>query len=208
MTEQNPTPENEEPTTGAESGEHGSTQEPGAAEAPGFGASEDATEVETDAETEAGSEEISDEELAVLSGQVSADEILADLQRVNAEYANYRKRTEANRAIEKERTVGSVLTALLPILDDLDRAAKHGDLTEGTAFALLAEKLRGTVEKMGLTPFAVAGEAFDPNRHDAIFQQPNAEVTVETVADVVETGYLIGETLLRPAKVVVAIPAE
>ncbi|MCS4277214.1 molecular chaperone GrpE [Mycetocola sp. BIGb0189] len=206
MTEQNPTPENEEPTTGTESGEHGSTQEPGAAEAPGFGASEDAPEVET--ETETGSNEISDEELAVLSGQVSADEILADLQRVNAEYANYRKRTEANRGIEKERTVGAVLTSLLPVLDDLDRAAKHGDLTEGSAFALLAEKLRGTVEKMGLTSFAAAGEVFDPNRHDAIFQQPSADVTVETVADVVETGYLIGETLLRPAKVVVQVPAE
>ncbi|UCR88336.1 nucleotide exchange factor GrpE [Mycetocola spongiae] len=211
MTEQNQNQNPEDPTTGngaeetADNGEvRSSQQEPGAS-APGSGASEDAAASEPTADS---AESITDEELAMLSGQVSAEEILSDLQRVNAEYANYRKRTEANRDIEKERTTGSVLAALLPILDDLDRARKHGDLVEGSAFTLLGEKLRGTLERMGLKPFAEAGDAFDPNMHDAIFQQPSADVTVETVADVVETGYFIGDTLLRAAKVVVAIPTE
>jgi molecular chaperone GrpE len=134
-----------------------------------------------------------------------AAERLADLQRVTAEYANYRKRTEANREVERERTVGDVVKILLPVLDDLDRAAKHGDLVEGP-FASIAAKLRTGVERLGLKPFGAAGEVFDPNEHEAIFQQPTPGVEVATIADVVETGYYLGSTLLRAAKVVVAVP--
>lgn len=199
MTEQNQNPESEEPT-GSETGADGSAQQDAGASAPASGASEDAA-------TES-AESISDEELAVLSGQVSADEVLADLQRVNAEYANYRRRTEAGREVERERTTGAVLTALLPILDDLDRAEKHGDLGEDTGFGQVGAKLRTTVTKMGLAAIGAVGENFDPQIHDAIFQQPSADVTVATVADVVETGYQLGSTQLRPAKVVVSIPAE
>lgn len=213
MTEQNQNHDPVEPEGTGENGEVRSSQPEPGAQAPGSGASEDAATAEPTASTEAPVAEgedasISEEELNLLSGQVSADEILADLKRVNAEYANYRKRTEATRELERERTTGAVLSAMLPVLDDLGRAQKHGDLAEGTAFGLLAEKLRGTLEKMGLTPFGAAGDGFDPQVHEAIFQQPSAEVTVETVADVVETGYYIGDTLLRAAKVVVAIPAE
>ncbi|GAA2225406.1 nucleotide exchange factor GrpE [Herbiconiux moechotypicola] len=153
---------------------------------------------------------LSDADLSFLSGQSSAEELaaerLADLQRVTAEYANYRKRTEANREIERERAVGEVVKVLLPVLDDLDRAAKHGDLEEGGPFTAIAAKLRGGVERVGLKPFAAAGEEFDPQIHEAIFQQPSDEVTVPTVADVVESGYYLGSTLLRAAKVVVAVP--
>ena len=134
-----------------------------------------------------------------------ATERLADLQRVTAEYANYRKRTEANREVERERTVGDVVKILLPVLDDLDRAEKHGDLADGP-FASIAAKLRTGVERLGLRPFGTVGDAFDPNQHEAIFQQPSADVQVETIADVVETGYYLGSTLLRAAKVVVAVP--
>ncbi|WP_323743540.1 nucleotide exchange factor GrpE [Agreia pratensis] len=141
------------------------------------------------------------------SDEVLAAERLADLQRVTAEYANYRKRTEANREIERERTVGEVVKVLLPVLDDLDRAEKHGDLGDGP-FASIAQKLRGGTERMGLKPFGAAGDAFDPQLHEAIFQQPSAEVEVETVADVVETGYYLGSTLLRAAKVVVSTPVS
>lgn len=134
-------------------------------------------------------------------------EHLADLKRVTAEYANYRKRTEANREVERERAIGAAVAVLLPVLDDLDRAEKHGDLEGDTPFATIAAKLRASVEKLGLTPFGEVGEPFDPQRHEAIFQQHSDEVEVDTVGDVVETGYLLGGTLLRAAKVVVKTPA-
>ena len=138
--------------------------------------------------------------------QEPSDEHLADLKRVTAEYANYRKRTEANREVERERAVGAAVSVLLPVLDDLDRAEKHGDLEGDAPFATIAAKLRTAVEKLGLTPFGEVGEPFDPTRHEAIFQQPSDEVDTDTVADVVETGYLLGGTLLRAAKVVVKTP--
>jgi molecular chaperone GrpE len=153
---------------------------------------------------------LSDADLDFLSGQSSAEDLaaerLADLQRVTAEYANYRKRTEANREVERERAVSSAVKALLPVLDDLDRAEKHGDLEGETAFATIAAKLRGAAEKLGLAAFGAPGEPFDHNIHEAIFQQPSADVEVETIADVVETGYTLGSTLVRAAKVVVAVP--
>lgn len=135
-----------------------------------------------------------------------SDEHLADLKRVTAEYANYRKRTEANREVERERAIGAAVAVLLPVLDDLDRAEKHGDLEGDAPFATIAAKLRASVEKLGLTAFGDVGEPFDPQKHEAIFQQPSDEVETDTVADVVETGYLLGGTLLRAAKVVVKTP--
>jgi molecular chaperone GrpE len=135
-------------------------------------------------------------------------EHLEDLRRVTAEYANYRKRTEANRETERERTTGDVVKLLLPILDDLDRAEKHGDLAGDAPFAQIAAKLRSAVERLGLRPFGAAGEPFDPTMHEAIFQQPSPEATAESILDVVETGYFVGGTLLRAAKVVVQVPAN
>jgi molecular chaperone GrpE len=134
-------------------------------------------------------------------------EHLADLKRVTAEYANYRKRTEANREVERERAVGAAVAVLLPVLDDLDRAEKHGDLEGDTPFATIAAKLRAATAKLGLQPFGEVGEPFDPQRHEAIFQQHSDEVDTDTVADVVETGYTLGGILLRAAKVVVKTPA-
>jgi len=135
-------------------------------------------------------------------------EHLADLKRVSAEYANYRRRTEANRQVERDRAVGDVVKLLLPVLDDLDRAEKHGDLAEGGPLTTIASKLRTSVEKIGLVAFGEAGESFDPVHHEAIFQKPNPDVTAATVADVVERGYRIGDVTLRAAKVVVDTPAE
>jgi molecular chaperone GrpE len=137
-----------------------------------------------------------------------AAERLGDLQRVTAEYANYRKRTEAGREVERERTTGEVAKVLLPVLDDLDRAQKHGDLEGDSPFAQIAAKLRTSAERLGLKPFGAVGETFDPNVHEAIFQQPTPGAEGETVLDVVETGYTLGSTLLRAAKVVVAVPAS
>ncbi|SEN58260.1 nucleotide exchange factor GrpE [Cryobacterium luteum] len=135
-------------------------------------------------------------------------EHLADLKRVTAEYANYRRRTEANRAIEKERVTGDIVKVLIPVLDDIYRAEKHGDLVPDSAFATIAAKLRASVERLGLTSFGTVGDPFDPTMHEAIFQQPSAAVDTETVGDVAETGYYLGSTLLRAAKVVVQVPSD
>jgi molecular chaperone GrpE len=138
----------------------------------------------------------------------AVSEHLADLKRVSAEYANYRRRTEANRQLERDRAVGDVVRLLLPVLDDLDRAEKHGDLVEGGPLTTIAQKLRASVEKIGLVGFGEPGESFDPAHHEALFQKPNPEVTAPTVADVVERGYRLGDVTLRPAKVVVDTPAD
>lgn len=196
-------------------GQDGDGQDAGTASGDGSGAGPDLAHEELvdvgPADGENLGSFLSDEDLDVLSGQSTSDQLaaerLADLQRVTAEYANYRKRTESNREVERERAVGDTVKGLLPVLDDLDRAEKHGDLEEGGAFSTIAAKLRATVERLGLTPYGEKGEPFDPQIHEAIFQQPTPGVTVDTVADVVETGYRLGSTTVRVAKVVVAVPA-
>lgn len=136
------------------------------------------------------------------------DPYLEDLRRITAEYANYRKRTEANAEVERRRTVGSVVSSLLPVLDDLDRAEQHGDLEEGSAFATIAQKIRTTMERYGLESFGEQGEAFDPQVHEAIAQVPVPGTETPTVLDVIERGYRIGDVELRPAKVAVAVGAD
>lgn len=178
-----------------------------------FNAAEGAPE---GAASAADAEGIEEDELTVqdildaadLEASDPSDEHLADLKRVTAEYANYRKRTEANREVERERVTGTVVAVLLPVLDDLDRAEKHGDLVADSPFATIAAKLRSTVERLGLTPFGAVGDVFDPTMHEAVFQVPSADVESETIADVVETGYNLGSTLLRAAKVVVQVPSD
>jgi len=140
--------------------------------------------------------------------QAQEPDLLLDLKRLQAEYANYRRRTEEQREVEIERAKGSVAKALLPVLDDLDRAEKHGDLADGTAFTVIAEKLRGVVERLGVESYGEAGEAFDPQQHEAIFQAPTPGTETPTILEVVEVGYRLGLTELRPAKVVVAVPAD
>jgi molecular chaperone GrpE len=135
-------------------------------------------------------------------------QLLNDLKRLQAEYANYRRRTEEQREIDLERAKGTVAKGLLPVLDDLDRAEKHGDLEDGSPFAAIAEKLRAVAERMGLSTYGAAGEVFDPQQHEAIYQAPTPGVTEPTILEVVETGYRLGSVELRPAKVVVAVPAE
>ncbi|WP_081248326.1 nucleotide exchange factor GrpE, partial [Mycobacterium avium] len=92
--------------------------------------------------------------------------------------------------------------------DDLDRAEKHGDLAEGSALSVIADKLRGVVSRLGVETYGAAGEAFDPQQHEAIFQAPTPGVETPTILEVVEVGYRLGSLELRPAKVVVAVPAE
>ncbi|GAA4194549.1 hypothetical protein GCM10022219_17940 [Microbacterium oryzae] len=135
-------------------------------------------------------------------------QLLHDLKRLQAEYANYRRRTEEQREIEIARARGEAVKGLLPVLDDLDRAEKHGDLGEGSPFSAVGAKLRAVAERLGVVAYGAAGEEFDPQRHEAIFQQPVPGATESTILEVVEVGYRLGDVELRPAKVVVAVPAE
>lgn len=130
---------------------------------------------------------------------------LDDLRRLTAEFANYRKRTEANREVEAHRAKARVLEPLLDVLDDLDRAEQHGDLIEGTPFLTIAQKIRAILEKQGLEAFGEKGEVFDPQHHEAIAQVPVPGTEGQTVLDVIERGYRIGEVELRPARVAVAV---
>jgi len=152
-----------------------------------------------------------DAELADLvdeSGPISKEaELLADLQRLQAEFVNYKARVERDRDVSRNAAIAEVLRSLLPALDDLTRAEAHGDL-DGSPFAAVVAKLRAAGDKFGLKTFAANGDKFDPELHDALVQTPSADVTENVVADVVESGYMVGDRLLRPAKVAVFIPAE
>ncbi|SCL23332.1 molecular chaperone GrpE [Micromonospora nigra] len=132
------------------------------------------------------------------------EERTRDLQRVSAEYANYRKRVDRDRGLVTEQATGSVLAALLPILDDLDRAREHGDLVG--PFGSVAEQLTSALGKFGLTPFGEQGDPFDPTRHEAVAHQTSADVSEPTCVQVMRRGYQVGERLLRPALVAVADP--
>ena len=134
-------------------------------------------------------------------------EIFQDLQRLQADFVNYRARVERDRGVERQLAVAETLKAFLPVLDDLDRAQAHGDLNDGPMLAI-AQKLRAAGEKLGLIVFGEKGEKFDPEIHEALVRNVSAEVSEPTVADVIERGYKVGERLLRPAKVAVFVSEE
>jgi molecular chaperone GrpE len=133
------------------------------------------------------------------------DERTADLQRLQAEYANYRKRAERDRLAAGDIAVGRTLAELLPVLDDLDRAKAHGDLTG--ALKAVADKLDGVFAKLGLEGFGDVGDPFDPAVHDAVLHDESDDVTVPTCTTIMRRGYRHGERLLRPAMVGVSDPA-
>ena len=134
-------------------------------------------------------------------------ELLKDLQRLQAEFVNYKNRVERDRDVARNNAVAEVIRAFLPALDDLARAEAHGDL-EGSPFAAVVTKLRNAGDKFGLKSFGTKGDKFDPEVHNALVQTPSNEVTETVIADVVEPGFMLGDKLLRPAMVAVFIPAE
>lgn len=150
-----------------------------------------------------------DAELADLveeTGPISKEaELLADLQRLQAEFVNYKARVERDRDQARNLAIAEAFRAILPALDDLSRAEAHGDL-EGTPFAAVVAKLRSAGEKFGLKTVGAKGDKFDPELHNALVQTPSSEVTETIIADVIEQGYMIGDRLLRPAMVAVNIP--
>jgi len=131
--------------------------------------------------------------------------LTADLQRLQAEYANYRKRVERDRAVAHESAIGAVLTELLAILDDVDRAEQHGELSGG--FKAVADQLNSITSRIGLEKYGTEGEAFDPQIHEALMHEESADVEVPTASKILQSGYKYKERILRPARVSVTDPA-
>ena len=130
--------------------------------------------------------------------------LTADLQRLQAEYANYRKRVERDRAVAHEMAIGSVLTELLAVLDDLDRAAEHGELTGG--FKAVADHMSAVTNRFGLEKFGTEGDVFNPQIHEALLHDTSSEVQVPTASKILQPGYKYKERILRPARVAVTDP--
>jgi molecular chaperone GrpE len=171
---------------------------------------QEASSAEIDAESasEVGDTSSADHGVSSADAAASAEsELLADLQRLQAEFVNYKARVERDRDVARNNAIAEAIRAFLPALDDLARAEAHGDL-EGSPFAAVVTKLRNAGDKFGLKQFGAKGEKFDPELHNALVQTPNPDVTENVIADVVEPGFMLGDRLLRPAMVAVFIPAE
>ncbi|MCF2129720.1 nucleotide exchange factor GrpE [Strepomyces sp. STD 3.1] len=136
--------------------------------------------------------------------RTALNERTADLQRLQAEYQNYRRRVERDRVAVKEVAVANLLTELLPMLDDIGRAREHGELVGG--FKSVAESLETVIAKMGLQQFGKEGEPFDPTIHEALMHSYAPDVTETTCVAILQPGYRIGERTIRPARVAVAEP--
>jgi molecular chaperone GrpE len=157
-----------------------------------------------------GAGQLSDEDVDVqaelLDLRTQVADRTTDLQRLSAEYANYRKRVERDRVLVGEIATGRVIEALLPVLDDVDRADEHGDLTG--AFKTVADKLVATLESLGLQSFGQSGDEFDPAVHEAVMHDESDEVGRPTATSIMRKGYRQGERLLRPAMVGVSEPSR
>jgi molecular chaperone GrpE len=147
-----------------------------------------------------------DDFVELRSLQALLEERTADLQRLKAEFDNYRKRVERDRLAMAEQATAGVLVHLLPVLDDVDRAREHGEVTGG--IQAVVEALETSLAKLGLERFGEAGDPFDPLLHEAVMHQHSAEVTEPTAVSVMRPGYRFAERLLRPAMVAVAEPEQ
>ncbi|WP_338677696.1 nucleotide exchange factor GrpE [Streptomyces sp. SCSIO 30461] len=136
--------------------------------------------------------------------RTALNERTLDLQRLQAEYQNYRRRVERDRITVKEIAVAQLLTELLPVLDDIGRAREHSELVGG--FKSVAESLETVAAKMGLQQFGKEGEPFDPTVHEALMHSYAPDVTETTCVAILQPGYRIGERTIRPARVAVAEP--
>lgn len=165
---------------------------------------------EPDADVPVEGDELSADDQALLdqAAQDLVAEMRSDMLRAQAELVNFRTRVERDRVANREAVIAEVIRSLLPAIDDLSRAEAHGDLVEGSPLAIVAQKLRGAFEKYGLTTVGVKGEAFNPAFHEAVVQLPTPDATSNTIADVIEPGYVLGDRLIRAAKVAVSVPSE
>ncbi|KGM13181.1 nucleotide exchange factor GrpE [Cellulomonas bogoriensis] len=135
-----------------------------------------------------------------------AAERLEDLQRLQAEYVNYRRRVDRDRGVAREQAVTEVIESLLGVLDDVELARQHGELADGP-FASIAEKLETSLQRFGWERYGTAGEPFDPNVHEALMHSHADDVTEPTVVQVLQPGHRVGERVVRAARVAVADPS-
>jgi molecular chaperone GrpE len=166
-------------------------------------------DVRPEAAQTASGEDITEEDIELLAE--AERDLVAEYRdraaRAEAELQNFRMRVERDRQANREAVIAEVIRGLVPVLDDLDRAEVHGDLTGGP-MEMVAQKLRSAFERYGLAPVGEVGEDFDPAKHEAMVRLPEAGAEGETVAEVIEGGYILGERLIRPAKVAVKVPAD
>ncbi|MGY4844654.1 nucleotide exchange factor GrpE [Kocuria sp. MNB10] len=137
------------------------------------------------------------------AAQKLANERLEDLRRLQAEFVNFKNRTAREKDQLRDFVSGEMITALLPVLDDVDAARKAGDLEDGP-FAAIATKLEDALGKKGLTRIGEVGEVFDPTVHEAVLQQPTDEVEPDHVSMVLRSGFRVGARVVRAAQVAVA----
>jgi molecular chaperone GrpE len=142
-------------------------------------------------------------QVSKLQGQLA--ERTADLQRLQAEYANYRKRVDRDRVTVREHAVAGTLLELLPVLDAIGQARDHGELSGG--FKSVADSLQAVTGKLGLVSYGQRGDAFDPKIHEALTHTYSPDVDEDTCVEIFQPGYKVGERILRPARVAVAAPA-
>ena len=139
--------------------------------------------------------------------EVEVDEVAvltSDLQRIQAEYSNYRKRVDRDRITANEITTAIVLSEFLPVLDDISRAEEHGELTGG--FKAVADQLQTITTKLGLTKFSDIDVPFDPNIHEALMHSTSPDVTETSVTQVLQQGFKFKDRVIRPARVAVTDP--
>ncbi|WP_415119657.1 nucleotide exchange factor GrpE [Micropruina sp.] len=146
---------------------------------------------------------------SIVSAKISeleelAAERTADLQRLQAEYANYKKRVDRDRALSRQGGVEAVVLDLLPVLDSVEAARSHDELTGG--FKLVADELERIGAKYGLSVYGEVGDAFDPTIHEALMHVPLPDVEVTTVSAVMQKGVRLDDRVIRPARVGVAEP--
>lgn len=134
---------------------------------------------------------------------VREGELTADLQRLQAEYVNYRKRVERDRHVAGELAVQSTIEKLIPVLDDITAARKFGDLTDGP-FASIANKLEAVMDNLGLERISDVDVEFDPTIHDGVLRQPSEDIAAGNVSAVLREGYKRGERIIRPAQVMIS----
>lgn len=137
--------------------------------------------------------------------QAQLAERTADLQRLQAEYVNYKRRVDRERENARQGAIASTLGALLPVLDDIDRAREHGELTGG--FKAVADSLLRAVAQSGMTPFGAVGDTFDPRIHEALMHSYSDDVEGPVCAAILQVGYQLGERVVRPARVAVTEPS-
>ena len=221
-----------DPVTGQVRGKHAASKPAGttsagrpapatpAAEAAGSGSGSGEDQPAEHEERDAGETREAPEEAAEMvtgqivkerAGQQAADlaaqlaERTADVQRLQAEYANYRKRVDRDRAAVREQAVAGTLTGLLPVLDAIDQAREHGELSGG--FKSVADSLQAALGRLGLVTYGEKGDPFDPKIHEALIHSYSADVTEDTCVEILQPGYKVGERILRPARVAVAEPS-